>query len=65
MDTVEECILKADNYASAAMLVGPEDARVLMRLSAIWRNRALRMKLGERGRECLRARSASESVTRQ
>jgi len=57
MDTVEECLLMADNYASAATLVGAEEARALMRLSAIWRNKALRLKLGERGRECMRARS--------
>ncbi|MEQ1780011.1 MAG: hypothetical protein ABMA14_01540 [Hyphomonadaceae bacterium] len=47
MDTAEECILKADNYASAAMLVAPKNARGLVRLAAIWRNRALRLKLGD------------------
>jgi hypothetical protein len=54
MVTAEECILKADNYASAAMLVGGYDAKILLRLSAIWRNRALRTKLGARA-ACLRA----------
>ena len=57
MDSVEECTLKADNYASAAMLVGGEEARVLIRLAAIWRNRALRARLGKRA-ECLRSSAA-------
>ena len=48
MDTIEECLITADNYAAAAALVGGEEARALMRLSAIWRNRALRIKLGIR-----------------
>lgn len=48
MVTVEECLLKADNYKSAAMLVGGEEARALIRLAAIWRNKALRTKLGAR-----------------
>ena len=48
METIEECLITADNYASAALLVDAEEARALMRLSAIWRNRALRIKLGIR-----------------
>ena len=48
MNTIEECLLTADKYAAAAALVGGQEARALMRLSAIWRNRALRIKLGIR-----------------
>jgi hypothetical protein len=59
MVTVEECTLKADNYASAAMLVGGEDARVLIRLAAIWRNRALRAKIGHRA-DCLKTKANSD-----
>jgi len=45
MVTAGECLIKADNQTAAAMLVGAEDGRALLRLAAIWRNRALRMKL--------------------
>ena len=50
MVSAEECLIKADNYASAAMIVAPEDARALLRLAQIWRNKALRAKLGDRAR---------------
>ncbi len=59
MDTVEEYLLKADNYASAAQLVGPDHARVLIRLAAIWRNRALRARIGARGRDYLQSMSST------
>lgn len=42
MVSAEECRIEAENYAAAAMLVGGEDGRALLRLAAIWRNRALR-----------------------
>ncbi|MDP3494054.1 MAG: hypothetical protein Q8R82_13150 [Hyphomonadaceae bacterium] len=58
MDLVEEYLLKADNYASAAQLVGAENSRVLIRLAAIWRNRALRAKLGARGQAYLQSISS-------
>ena len=45
MSTAEECLIQADNYASAAMMVGGDEGRALMRLAQIWRNRALRMRL--------------------
>ena len=59
MSTAEECLIQADNYASAAMLVGGEEARALMRLAQIWRNRALRMRL-ERNAVLHRERDAIE-----
>jgi hypothetical protein len=62
MDSVEECNLKAENYASAAMLVPPEEARVLMRLAQIWRNRALRRKLGPHRETYLKAPQPSDPV---
>lgn len=46
--TVEECLMKADAYANAACLVERRKARVLIRAAAIWRNKALRMKLAQR-----------------
>ena len=58
MDLVEEYLLKADNYASAAQLVGAENARVLIRLAAIWRNRALRAKLNTWGQAYLQSISS-------
>ena len=54
MVTVEDCILKADNYAVAAQGAKREESLIYIRLSAMWRNRALRLKLGDRARECLR-----------
>ena len=56
MDTAEECLLTADNYASAAMLGVPENARALIRLAAIWRNRALRLKLGDLAQSTLQSK---------
>lgn len=60
MDTIEECLLKADHYASAARLVGDNDARGLIRLAVIWRNRALRMQLEARERRRMSATAQSE-----
>lgn len=50
MDAIEECLITADNYAAAAALVGGDESRALLRLSAIWRNRALSLKLDRRAR---------------
>ena len=49
MVTADECLIEAENYAAAAMLVGGEEGRALLRLAAIWRNRALRLKLDRHG----------------
>lgn len=49
MSNPEECLLKAETYISAAKLVAPEDARALIRLAAIWRNRAMRARFENRG----------------
>lgn len=44
-----DCILEAENLALAAMAARSEEARcTLIRLSAHFRNEALRMKLGRR-----------------
>ena len=59
MDTAEEYLLRADNYACAAQLVGPDDARVLIRLAAIWRNRALRARIGARGQSYMQSISSA------
>jgi hypothetical protein len=48
MMTVEECLMKAEDYATAAQLVEPAEARVLIRAAAIWRNKALRLKIEQR-----------------
>ena len=48
MYTVEDCLLKAENYALAAQAAEPEAKRGFARLAAIWRNRALRVKLGQK-----------------
>jgi hypothetical protein len=48
MITAEECLIEAENYAAAAMMVGGEEGRALLRLAAIWRNRALRARLESR-----------------
>ncbi|HEY7800073.1 MAG TPA: hypothetical protein VIA80_14990 [Hyphomonadaceae bacterium] len=48
MVTIEECILKAENYALAAQAaVTTEEKRLFIRLAGIYRNKALRLKLGE------------------
>jgi hypothetical protein len=51
MWTTEDCHLKADNYALAAQ-ASPSCsvARAYIRLAAIWRNRALRVKLAQRSK---------------
>ena len=54
MVTAEDCILKADNYAVAAQGAQHDECVAFIRLAAMWRNRALRLKLGARARECLR-----------
>jgi hypothetical protein len=47
MVTIEECLLKAENYALAAQAsTTPEERRLFIRLAGIYRNRALRLKLG-------------------
>lgn len=47
MDSAAEYQLKADNYAAAAQVATHADRRLeLMRLSAVCRNRALRVRLG-------------------
>jgi hypothetical protein len=48
MDMIADCLLKAENYAVAAQTAGRDDQRGFIRLAAIWRNRALRMKLARR-----------------
>lgn len=45
MITADECLIEAENYAAAAMMVGGDEGRALLRLAAIWRNRALRVEL--------------------
>jgi hypothetical protein len=41
-----ECLMKAENYAVAARMATELSKRcALLRLSAIWRNRALRMRM--------------------
>jgi len=47
---ITECTLKADNYAIAAQTAETAEERcALMRLSASFRNEALRRRLGEDG----------------
>lgn len=48
MMTVEEYLLKADNYAFAAKSAPPARQRCLIRAAAICRNRALRLTLEAR-----------------
>ncbi len=48
MMTVEEYLLKAENYAFAAKSAPPERQRCLIRAAAICRNRALRLTLAAR-----------------
>ena len=48
MVTIEECLLKAENFALAAQAAStPEEKRLFIRLAGIYRNKALRLKLGE------------------
>ena len=48
MVTIEECLLKAENYALAAQAATePEEKRLFIRLAGMYRNKALRLKLGE------------------
>jgi hypothetical protein len=48
MVTIEECVLKAENYALAAQAAATtEEKRLFIRLAGIYRNKALRLKLGE------------------
>jgi hypothetical protein len=48
MVTIEECLLKAENYALAAQAaIQPDEQRLFIRLAGIYRNKALRLKLGE------------------
>jgi hypothetical protein len=66
MVTAEECLLKADNYAIAAQAAETaEEKRVLMRLAGIYRNKALRLKLGKEAGSYLKPNPlASKSFTR-
>lgn len=48
MMTVEEYLLKAENYAFAAKAAPPARQRCLIRAAAICRNRALRLTLAAR-----------------
>ncbi len=49
MLSVEECLIEADNLALAARVAKTDEARsVYIRLSAIYRNQALRARLGSR-----------------
>jgi len=48
MMTVEEYLLKAENYAFAAKTAPPAQQRCLIRAAAICRNRALRLTLEAR-----------------
>ena len=55
MVTIEECILKAENYALAAQAASdPDEKRLFIRLAGIYRNRALRLKLGEAANDYLK-----------
>jgi hypothetical protein len=55
MVTIEECILKAENYALAAQAAPTwEEKRLFIRLAGIYRNRALRLKLGEAANDYLK-----------
>ncbi len=48
MVTIEECLLKAENFALAAQAANTwEEKRLFIRLAGIYRNKALRLKLGE------------------
>jgi hypothetical protein len=48
MVTIEECLLKAENFALAAQAAStPDEKRLFIRLAGIYRNKALRLKLGE------------------
>ena len=52
---IAECILKADNCAIAAQIAETaEEKRSLMQLAAIFRNEALRLRLGEDGERYLK-----------
>jgi hypothetical protein len=46
--SVEEYLLKAENYVFAAHRAPPEQQRTLIRAAAICRNRALRLTLAAR-----------------
>jgi hypothetical protein len=48
MMTVEEYLLKAENYAFAARTAPPDQQKCLIRAAAICRNRALRLTLAAR-----------------
>jgi hypothetical protein len=55
MVTIEECLLKAENYALAAQAAThPEEQRLFIRLAGIYRNKALRLKLGEGAKNYLK-----------
>ncbi len=55
MVTIEECILKAENYSLAAQAAStPDEKRLFIRLAGIYRNRALRLKLGEAAKDYLK-----------
>jgi hypothetical protein len=45
MDMIADCLLKAENYAVAAHTADRDDQIGFIRLAAIWRVRALHMKL--------------------
>ena len=60
MVTVEECILKAENYALAAQAATePDEQRLFIRLAGIYRNKALRLKLGEDAKAYLQPNALS------
>lgn len=55
MVTIEECLLKADNYALAAQVAPTwDEKRMFIRLAGIYRNRALRLKLGKAANDYLK-----------
>ncbi|HEX5005923.1 MAG TPA: hypothetical protein VFV70_02355 [Hyphomonadaceae bacterium] len=63
MVTIEECILKAENYALAAQAAStPDEQRLFIRLAGIYRNRALRLKLGEAASDYLKPNPLAEKL---